>query len=282
MKKILVITVCLLSFTLCLFAKGKSPGELATEKFKNFFKGRGINAKLIVEKDVKIPSLKGYNFVIVQLSKGKRAQNLSFLTNGKYMIRSFEEIGKRKNLVSYFESIYTEYKIPFSEKELMFGKNSNKVKIVYFGDFECPFCKKCIKFILSKYKNDVALYFKHFPLPFHKNAILLAKIYEAGKKMNIDLLDFVEKAKGDQKKITEALKKKIPADKWEKFKKIMDSKAVMEKIKSDEALGRKYKVRGTPAIFINGHRVDGCDTGVIADLIKRQKNKLCFDFCKEK
>ncbi len=270
MKRFLVVVFLIVAMSITAFAKGKTPGEKAVEHFKSFFKGRGINVKMITEKDVKIPSLKGYNFVIVELSKGKRAQRLSFLTNGKYMIRSFEEIGKRRNLVSYFESIYTHYKIPYSEKELMLGKSGNKVKIVYFGDFECPFCKKCLRFISNKYKNNIALYFKHFPLPFHRNAILLAKIYEAGKKMNINLLDFVEKAKGDKKKIMDSLKKKIPASKWEKFKSIMESKAIMEKIKADEALGRKYKVRGTPAIFIDGHRVDGCDTGVITELMKKQ------------
>ena len=273
MKKFIIAVMCVLIMSLSLFAKGKTPGELAVQHFKNFFKGRGINTKLVVEKDIKIPGLKGYKFVIIQLSKGKRSQNLSFLTNGKYMIRSFEEIGKRKNLVSYYESIYTHYKIPYSAKELMLGKQSNKVKIVYFGDFECPFCKKCLKFIRAKYSKDIALYFKHFPLPFHKNAILLAKIYEAGKKLNINLLDFVEKVRGDKKKIMEELSKIVPKNKMKKFKSIMESKEIMDKIKADEVLGRKYKIRGTPAIFINGHRVDGCDTGVISDLMKTAVKK---------
>jgi protein-disulfide isomerase len=250
-------------------SKDLTPGEKIAQKFKSFFKGRGINVQLIKEKKINIPELKGFNFVIIKLSKGKRSQNLSCLTNGKYMIRSIEEIGSRKNLVSYYEALYTTTKVPFKKSEIIFGKKGAKVNIVYFGDFQCPYCKRCLNFIRGTYKKNVAVYFKHFPLPFHKNAIILAKIFEAGKKLNINLVDFVEKANGDEKKILADVKKVVPKNKWKKFEKILKSKKIMDKIKKDEQLGRTLKITGTPTMFINGHRINGCDISVIKEVISK-------------
>lgn len=54
------------------------------------------------------------------------------------------------------------------------GAKNGKVTIVEFSDFECPYCIRAyptVKQILSEYKNDVSLYYKHFPLvQIHPNA----------------------------------------------------------------------------------------------------------------
>ena len=47
------------------------------------------------------------------------------------------------------------------------GSKNPKVTIVEFSDFECPFCVRAypnIRQVLNTYKNDVAVYFKQFPL----------------------------------------------------------------------------------------------------------------------
>ena len=59
------------------------------------------------------------------------------------------------------------------------GAKNGKVTIVEFSDFECPFCVRAyltVKQILSEYKNDVTLYYKHFPLvQIHPNAVKTAE-----------------------------------------------------------------------------------------------------------
>jgi protein-disulfide isomerase len=53
------------------------------------------------------------------------------------------------------------------------GNKSAKVTIVEFSDFECPFCERfypTLKQIESTYPNDVKVYYKQFPLPFHPHA----------------------------------------------------------------------------------------------------------------
>lgn len=67
------------------------------------------------------------------------------------------------------------------------GAKKPKVTIVEFSDFECPFCSKAyptVKKIVDTYKNDVVLYFKQFPLSFHKYAQKAAEaslcVYDQG------------------------------------------------------------------------------------------------------
>ncbi|MEK7634107.1 MAG: thioredoxin domain-containing protein [Patescibacteria group bacterium] len=59
------------------------------------------------------------------------------------------------------------------------GAKNGKVTIIEFSDFECPFCVRAyptVKQILSEYKNDVAFYFKQFPLvQIHPNAMKTAE-----------------------------------------------------------------------------------------------------------
>ena len=58
------------------------------------------------------------------------------------------------------------------------GPENAKVTVVEFSDFECPYCKRgadTVEQILKAYPNDVRVAFKNLPLPFHKNAGLIAE-----------------------------------------------------------------------------------------------------------
>ena len=50
----------------------------------------------------------------------------------------------------------------------------------------------------------------------------------------------------------------------------MDSKEIADKIKKDEKLGRSFRITGTPTMFINGHRVNGCDFSIIKEILSKQ------------
>ena len=62
------------------------------------------------------------------------------------------------------------------------GPDSAPVKIVEFGDFECPACAAArpdLETAVKNNANNVQLIFRHFPLPQHKNAIPGAMAAEA-------------------------------------------------------------------------------------------------------
>jgi protein-disulfide isomerase len=62
------------------------------------------------------------------------------------------------------------------------GPANAKITIVEFSDFECPFCAKFSKNVISairrQYPNDVAFVFRHMPLPMHRFADPAARAAE--------------------------------------------------------------------------------------------------------
>src|SRR3954451_12033525 len=54
------------------------------------------------------------------------------------------------------------------------GARQPKVTLIEFSDFECPFCSRMtdtVHRLLKEFPNDLAVAFKHFPLPMHPNAL---------------------------------------------------------------------------------------------------------------
>ncbi len=286
-KRFLFFTlIFIFLFSVTVFAENLSPqAKQVLEKFQNFFKNRGINVKVLLDKPIPDKNIKlpGYRFVTIKIWKGKRSQTLSFFTDGNYIIRDFEIAGRPMNLIENFQSEYLVYKVPVSNDEIVFGSPNAKVKVVLFGDFECPFCKRTLLFLLEKYKNnkDVVLYFKHYPLPFHRYAKLFSRIYEAGKHVNVNLAEFIEKLnykRGEKeeelkKQILEKVKNLIPSEKWDDFVKYIDNKEIMKKIEKNMTQGNELGVRATPTVFINGKKVVGAKLNLIQKLIEENLKK---------
>lgn len=283
MKKRFFVSICFLIFitTLC-FGKEFSPQAMgAKQKFENFFKGRGINVKIVLDKEIpdkKIQKkLKGFRMVSLKLWKGKRQQILSFLTDGDIIIRDIEFAGRPVNLVETFQSELMTYKVDVSDDELIAGKPDAKVKIVIFGDFQCPFCRRAMSFILPKYRNNpnIAIYFKHFPLPFHKYAKAMSKVFIAGQMVGVNLIDFIEKYQIPRGKKVEEVEKDlidkaskiIPENKRGLFLQLVKDKSILKKVDENVAQGRKLGVTGTPTIFVNGKKIVGLKPNLIAQFI---------------
>jgi protein-disulfide isomerase len=64
------------------------------------------------------------------------------------------------------------------------SKKDRKVLILEYSDFQCPFCKrvqKTLDGLRKKYSDQVAFGYRHFPLPFHKEATKLAEAVECAR-----------------------------------------------------------------------------------------------------
>ncbi len=62
------------------------------------------------------------------------------------------------------------------------GSPSAKVKLVEFGDYQCPACASAepiMKVMIATYKDQLQFVFRNFPLTQHKNAKLAALVAEA-------------------------------------------------------------------------------------------------------
>jgi len=142
------------------------------------------------------------------------------------------------------------------------GPKQAKVTIVEWSDFQCPYCGRAaptIEKIAKDYPNDVRLFFKHQPLPFHPNAMPAAIAAVAAQKQG-KFWEFHDKAFAAQKDLSpekyEEWAKEIGLN-VNKFKADMADAATKAKVEADSKQGSGFGANGTPTFFINGRQLAG-------------------------
>jgi protein-disulfide isomerase len=142
------------------------------------------------------------------------------------------------------------------------GKPDAAVTIVEFSDFQCPYCARTapvLREVLERYRDDVRLVYKHFPLSFHPQARPAARAALAAHDQRAfwemhDLLFEHSERLGEAR--FEDLARRAGLD-VERFTSDYDSRAADydRRIDEDYAQGLTVNVRGTPTVFVNGRRV---------------------------
>jgi protein-disulfide isomerase len=143
------------------------------------------------------------------------------------------------------------------------GNTTNpKITIVECSDFDCPFCSRAtgiVDQVMKEYGDKVAFYFRHYPLPMHKNAEPAHRAAIAagnqGKFWEMHDLLFADKSKRSEADF-EAFATQIGLD-VAKFKKDWAAPATAQKVKDDMAQCQKNEVRGAPGFLINGRLMSG-------------------------
>lgn len=140
------------------------------------------------------------------------------------------------------------------------GPEDAPVQVVEFYDYGCGACKQfapILKEAVSAFPDQVALYFKQFPLPSHthsKGAAQAALAAQAqGKFMEMHELLF---DKAPMHRAPELLQyaKEMGLD-MKKFE--ADFAATQPRVEADVAEGDKAGVMGTPTLFIAGRIYEG-------------------------
>jgi protein-disulfide isomerase len=163
------------------------------------------------------------------------------------------------------------------------GPATAKVNIVAFSDFQCPFCSRVVptlEKIEKDYPNDVRIFFRHNPLPFHPKAPLAAEAAVAADQQG-KFWQMHDKMFANQQNIERADLEKYAGEiglDMNKFKQALDSGSGKAKVQQDLALASQIGVQGTPNFYINGRNLQGAQPyeefkKVIDDEIARA-NKL--------
>jgi protein-disulfide isomerase len=163
------------------------------------------------------------------------------------------------------------------------GPSNAKVNIVEFSDFQCPFCSRVVptvEQILKTYPNDVRVFFRHNPLPFHPNAPLAAEAGVAAAEQG-KFWEMHDKMFANQQNILRPDLEKYAGEiglDVGKFKAALDSGAGKKKVQEDLAAATQIGVQGTPNFYVNGRNVQGAQPfdefkKVIDDEIQRA-NKI--------
>jgi protein-disulfide isomerase len=145
------------------------------------------------------------------------------------------------------------------------GPESALVTIVQFSDFECSFCKQSapvLKALLPRFKDQLKMVWKSFPLPQHTYARPAAKFALEAREVGGDRAFWIvhemllaEKGELDDRKLTQiAQRAGLPE------KPLLDAAHSGEhdaELLADVKLGRQLDVEGVPTFFVNGRRISG-------------------------
>lgn len=139
------------------------------------------------------------------------------------------------------------------------GPPNAVVKILVFADFECPACRGFATSTLAEvrraYPNDVAVYFRHWPLSYHKFALPAARAAEcAAKQGRFEAIHDVLYAKQDslglksfQSFALEAAVPDAPA-----FEACNSDVTIPTRVTGDATTARQVGGTGTPTVIVNG------------------------------
>lgn len=142
------------------------------------------------------------------------------------------------------------------------GPKDAPIVIYEFSDFQCPYCKKArprVEKLLEEYEGKIRHVHKHYPLPFHQQAMPAAKAAMAAQKQG-KFWAMYDKMFEEQEK----LGNDGQFEKWaeelglnvEKFRSDMEEISDSD-VKKDMEMGKKVGVKGTPAFYINDRRLVG-------------------------
>ena len=129
--------------------------------------------------------------------------------------------------------------------------------------------------MLGKYPNDVNLVIKHFPLRMHKFAEKASIAALAAAKQN-KYQEITKILLKNYKKLNDNTIKKHAEETGldiEKFNKAYNDPSLKKIVKQDMNLGRKVKVRGVPAIFINGRTVKSRTLKALSQMVESELKK---------
>lgn len=136
------------------------------------------------------------------------------------------------------------------------------VKLLEFGDYQCPYCAKAyvvVKQLQKHYGDEISFEFRNFPLvQIHPLAFLAAEAAEAARdqgKFNEMHDALFENQDRLGKELILELARRLALDE-KKFFAAIESRRDFERIKKDVEDGQAMGVNGTPAFFIEGEFFD--------------------------
>jgi len=155
------------------------------------------------------------------------------------------------------------------------GPANAPFKVTVFSDFQCGYCSRIAPTLhnLEVLAGDkVAIYFKHFPLGFHKRAKPAAVASYCAHKQDKfwdfhDAIFATPRALADDDLEGHAETLGLNLD---DYRKCVSSKEASESVDADMAEGRRASIRGTPTILVNGRKYTGARSpGAMLDAIEK-------------
>jgi len=172
--------------------------------------------------------------------------------------------------------------IPSSPSDPVAGPADAPVYIVIFSDFECSGCKGLsdgIKTLLNKYRTELKVVYKHYPLSSQCNESLKSDLHphscqaafaadaanRQGKFWEYHDLLFSSKIYGEEEEFLDYAEE-LNLD-ISRFNNDMNTSA-REKVAEDVKLGNELGIGGTPTVYLNGRKVSNLSMRTLDWLIE--------------
>ncbi len=143
------------------------------------------------------------------------------------------------------------------------GPSSPRMAVVEFVDYQCPFClqaERRIDQLLEEYGNDLAVSYRHLPLPIHPHAFEAAMASECAGEQG-RFLAFHDVLFNDQQAIgivpwdEFATRASVPDH--DRFRACLEEEAPRDRVEADMALAQSIGVTGTPTFVVEGLLLEG-------------------------
>ena len=266
MKLRKIITTSVLLFSVLLASDNMDDNVIKFEKDR-FSKNKRIEIKDVsVNTKRQMPQKNWFGYIIdINATMGGnivKAKDIVF-SNGEVIAPELFDIKTGMPLKDLMNpTLSNKY---YNKAKLIAGNHNAKDKIVIFSDPLCPFCMDYVPDVINhvnKNKDDIALYYYHFPLMrIHPASGALVRLMSAAKAKGIKDIElkvykadwdkyFTSKEKNSQK-IIDGFNKEFNTN----FSVVdVNNKKINDEIKEDVTLGEEAMVQGTPTMFINGEQ----------------------------
>ena len=154
------------------------------------------------------------------------------------------------------------FDVAFSDIDPIKGNKDAPIQIVEYSDFQCPYCSRVnptLAQVQETYGDKVAMSFRNFPLPMHKEAPRAGEAsycaQDQGKFWEYhDVLFENQRAQKDEDLKKYAAQAGLDAA---AFDACLTANKYADRVEADKKSGEMFGVSGTPAFFINGVFVNG-------------------------
>jgi len=145
------------------------------------------------------------------------------------------------------------------------GNKDAKAVLVEYSDFQCPACGfyyPILKSLSEEFGDDLAIVYRHFPLPQHKHAKLMAYAAEAAGKQEKfwemhDLIFDSQKKWTNQRNAEDTVLgyAELLGFDVERFEKNLELQEILEKVDKNYQDGVRAGINSTPTFFLNGEKI---------------------------
>jgi protein-disulfide isomerase len=142
------------------------------------------------------------------------------------------------------------------------GGKAPKATLIAFMDFQCPYSARAMKTLdalLAHYKDDLRIAFRHYPLPFHPNAMNAALAAVAAEEQG-KFWEMSELLFGHQQDLTRPSTEKLAASMgldMAKYAEAVANPKNKARVEAEVKLAVRVGAAGTPSFFINGRSFAG-------------------------